>query len=67
MESYQGSNEPGKPQESDFWPKTSESSATNVQEHCRDGCVNFLLATNLVSCDAQNHVGDGGDPCSTIW
>ena len=36
-EPYQESKEHGKPQESDFSPKKSESSARNVLKHCRVG------------------------------
>ena len=42
-EPYQETKEPGKPQESGFLPRKSESSARNVLEHCRDGGANCQL------------------------
>lgn len=62
---YQESKEAVELQESGFLPKKSESSARNVQEHCRDEYARFLLTTSPVSCASQHHVGDGGHLCST--
>ena len=65
-EPYQVSKKPGKPQESGFVPKKSESSARNVLEHCRDGGANCPLTATPVSCAVQHHVGNEGHPCSTV-
>ena len=56
-EPYQDSKELGEPQEFGFSPKHSESNARNVLEHCRDGGDNCLLATTVISCAAQHHIG----------
>ena len=66
-EPYQEIKEPGKPQESGFSLKKSESSVRNVLEHCRDGGTNCLLTATPGSCATQHHEGDGGHPCSTLW
>ena len=56
----------GKPKESGFLTKKSESSAKNVQEHYQYGDAKGLLTTTPVSCATQNHIGYRGDLFSTL-